>query len=749
MLDAFGAVVAPQELVADKARAVAIFLQEGGWPYARLIEARQGDKHSTVVMEVDVEVGQRPRHDIRPREPLAVVFLVKDQAWPMVLALREDFPDVLPHLNVQPIGLPPSLCLSDQTYADARLRWTPVGYIRLIQEWLSLTARGELHSGDQPVEPLLLQTFEHVIIPHRLLTEGAGPETLYGYQCWEDRKAGAIRRVYQIVGQLPEEAKELPRLILAPFSVASRQHGVIHRTPTNLAALLDLVAAERFDLFAFLADRLRLWRQDTESRNAYIVLLMTCPLKRTTDGAVERNEYWAFMLEKPVWEVGDSLGLWVANKATGGRQLADLLVRDTSRTGDDIIIRLLNPHLTLSSAQAADLNRIDADLPHRVVVVGVGALGSQLTTNLSRAGLLPSAIIDEDFFFPHNLARHALLDNALGVPKAIGMSDMMEHILDEQSVPEALVADLLVPGDNQEKVATALRNANLILDLSTSIAVARHLANNDVGPARRLSLFLNPRGSDLVLLAEDARRSIPLDQLEMQYYATLVEREGLGNHLARSERIRYARSCRDLSGRIPQAAVALHAGIASEAVRRASELDGAQITIWQTDESQLTVGRVDIAAETMRRVQIGYWQVLITDSAIRTVTSLRASKLPRETGGVLVGDCDMERHRIYLVSALGAPPDSEEWPTHYIRGSRGLQKHVEAVSQWTAGMVRYAGEWHSHPDGASCFPSDEDNRVQGWLEDYMRAEGYPPVMLIVCEHDRICCVVSGSSALIS
>ena len=56
------------------------------------------------------------------------------------------------------------------------------------------------------------------------------------------------------------------------------------------------------------------------------------------------------------------------------------------------------------------------------------------------------------------------------------------------------------------------------------------------------------------------------------------------------------------------------------------------------------------------------------EALLAKLSSLREPKLPNETGGVLLGSFDVERRILYIADALPSPPDSEEWPTLYIRG---------------------------------------------------------------------------------
>ncbi len=110
--------------------------------------------------------------------------------------------------------------------------------------------------------------------------------------------------------------------------------------------------------------------------------------------------------------------------------------------------------------------------------------------------------------------------------------------------------------------------------------------------------------------------------------------------------------------------------------------------------------------------------------------ALREGKLPNETGGVFIGHFDTAASIAYILDTIPAPPDSKEYPVHYIRGSAGLRAQVEAIEARTATMLHYLGEWHSHPNGYSCQPSNDDQKVFAWLTRWMQIDGYPGLMLI-------------------
>jgi Prokaryotic homologs of the JAB domain len=60
---------------------------------------------------------------------------------------------------------------------------------------------------------------------------------------------------------------------------------------------------------------------------------------------------------------------------------------------------------------------------------------------------------------------------------------------------------------------------------------------------------------------------------------------------------------------------------------------------------------------------------------------------------------------------------------------------VDEIVGRSDGQIGYVGEWHSHPDGYTTEPSEDDRTVFRWLDDHMVRDGRPPVMLIAGEKD--------------
>jgi len=232
-----GESAATDALVIPHARDLANHLVRQINPYARFIEARiavEGvQRIETIVFDVDVELSQITEFDIHPRERVSVSFPQKNDAWPEVLALREDFP-LVPHLYLRPVEFPRSLCLYEQAYAEGRLRWTAVSIVERIRVWLSETAPGVLHKDDQPLEPLFLGTRDTVVLPADIYAKTAlGPTQLQISRA--DRKPwGEIYIARYLAGGALGQGTGF---IAATYLCPPILHGVMNWTPQTLSDL--------------------------------------------------------------------------------------------------------------------------------------------------------------------------------------------------------------------------------------------------------------------------------------------------------------------------------------------------------------------------------------------------------------------------------------------------------------------------------------------------------------------------------
>jgi len=663
LLDIEGLIVPPKSFRLRRAQHLVAALSSDDLPYATLVECRTRERSETVVFDLEVERPQICDYDIRGIERLAATFDEADEIYPEVVALRRDFPSV-PHLNLRREELPRSLCLYERPWDEIRLTWTAPSFIEWIRTWLALTARDELHQEDQALEPLMPSCGYHLLLPANLdLETDEGPIVLAVRRL--GGKDGRVLRGMPVA--LPEWHESESDFAALYAHTPPRRHGVIRRTPQTVKDLCELARTDEFDLLDTLR---RQFKQlpDEKPVDAPVLLIVGFPKTRTAGGAVELIELKAFLTWTPLKKFGVGIGVWDLFDG----QVSQLLEVEEKHDGSEIEIDVINVSRMFSWSMAARLNGQENRDDRAVVAVGAGALGSQVMMNLARSGWGQWTIIDNDVLFPHNLARHGLLGPCVGFRKSEMMAPSMNTLAEDKEIATPIVCDVLHPRDRAEEIDRALRDAQLVLDMSASVPVSRYLASREID-ARIVSLFMSPDGRDLVLLGEDADRCVRLDHVEMLYYDALAYEEQLLGHLNNSgDQVRYGTSCRDVSSRISQEWVAIHAGIAAAAIRRAAVVPEASARVWRINSDMNAVSAVEIAVEPFVRQRQGDWELLVAPALFRTVVRWRTERLPRETGGILIGAVDHERNVVYLTKALPSPPDSEEWPTMYVRGAKGL-----------------------------------------------------------------------------
>jgi integrative and conjugative element protein (TIGR02256 family) len=719
--------VEPDALAAAKARAFASTVVARPELGVALVETRQIGDLSVVVLEIEVPVGQKPVNDIRKREPFLLVFGASDGLWPDVFALRPSFPTHVAHLNAPEPGWPPRLCLSVLPYDEVRRHWTTEFFVKLLRDWLSATARDVLHKADQPVEQFLVDTKRTLILPYRLDEDRLDPSTPWA-------GVAITPTLFRVTPQAEAQGPHAPIAFMSLIA-PPRQHGAIAAPPATLADLCALVDCDGFSLLDEVDAQARRWI-DARRREFTPVLLLQVPITRTAGGDPERYEVRAFALDTTVERLGIALGVLDAEQPAAALIRAD----DGRRDGTAVALEAWNVQTTLSRSMAARYNGESIE-EVSYVAIGAGALGSQLLNDLTRGGMPPSAVVDKDRLFPHNLARHLLLRDAEGQNKAESVAHTLSSVFDGPPAIKAVVADAMTMDWD------VLGGASVIVDLSASVAVARRLAIDAPGSARRISLYLNPSGTDLVMLAEDRDRTVPLDQLEMQYYWVIANDPAYAAHFRSEDGERYGGGCRDVSGRIKQTSLAVHAGTGAAGLRRAVADPMASAFAWRLEEETGEISRTALAVRPMQSLDVDGWTVFVSASLREDLILTRLSKLPNETGGVLIGALDMERRRAYLVGNVPGPRDSIECRTSYVRGSYGLEATIESLCARAGGNLTYVGEWHSHPEDATTEPSGDDWNVNAWVSEAMRDEGRPGIILIVGARDIRCIVGSSEKTL--
>ena len=663
-------------------------------------------------LELDFEVVGLPQHrliPVRNIEPITI-YISNAETLPVVI-VRDDFP-IVPHLNVHEDNVRKSLCYSDLGYHEIRHKLNGRFLLTCIENWFRKTSMNQLHRPDQPLEPF----FPYV--NNIIVWNGQFGKPYFDKYIVEDREFGKL--MYQSSDGNYFAVFSLP--VPPDFS------NLIHNMPQTLLELL--CSFKNYDtIITWLTDLLSIvrfpkiynkyFRQERNSLLACKVLInIAIPKQRTDRAPIETFDLRSFVIDKSLKDILTDYGL-----SLNGSKLEPS--KHTGGNGANIAITPFIVHLAQSKLKCRCANLVDeADGEKHFSLVGVGAIGSHILNNCLRSGYGKWTIIDHDYFWPHNIARHVLTSNDIGYSKVKSLEKVASHIQSDSDLV-AIASDVF---GKDNSVIVAFGQSDIILDASASIAVERHLALDVQSDARRISCFLNPQGTATIMLLESVDRSARLDLLEMQYYRELLKNEKYSDHMSLPETMVYSGTCRSISSRISQDNISLSAALCCKAIKLHTSNTNGEIIIWThaTD----TVEKESFMADKWITHEQGGWKIELSLSLLGEMRTDREKALPNETGGVLIGAYDIARKRIYVVYQVRAPEDSISSPTSFIRGCANLPERLKYIHETTLDNLTYIGEWHSHPS-VNTQRSTDDVKLHKAIVGYNRENCLPGCMMIL------------------
>ena len=666
---------------------------------------------------------------IRRQERLAIGINPHYRVPVMVHTLRKDFPS-LSHQHAREPDRPRKLCLYETDWVAVQLSWTPQRFIARMFWWLRNSALLKLHRSDQPLEQLFYMSPYQLILPsnYAKYTAAAGKTlTIIKVSVGE---SVMLRAVPSGGGGSQSKAIRVVSILVPPVDPTA-----VARPPDTLGDLQDQLSIWGSDLEKQLYDYVYEAIADGVSPSPGvgegILILIWVP--RTRLGDTEQVDVLGYMTGASLFELAQAFDMLGMPEPQGHYLRIQLVGGARGTAWRSLELVPVEVRSALTAKMARDLSAIATENSQfSGVLAGVGALGGALADLWVRQGWGRWTFIDPDRLMPHNLSRHVAFDYGIGQAKADVMQNHTANIYPEEPLPGAIAKSIL---SQDADVLRALEEAQLVIDVTTTLEVPRELARLP-NISRIASLFLTPSGLSGVMILEDQARQQRVDGLEGQYYRAILNndwgREHLVNHLGDRW---VGGGCRDISMRIANECVHVHAGILSRQLRQSVARPEARLCAWSYDEQSGAVASHEVLVADVLTTTSNGWTIKYDTGLVDKLKKARIAALPNEISSSIVGVTDLKAKTLVIVDVLPTPPDSQSSPTHFIRGEEGQQEELEKVLDRTARVVDYVGEWHSHPDGVPARPSKEDENLLNTVHRKMSAEGLPALMVIVAKSE--------------
>lgn len=676
------------------ARAKAIYKAAIKHPYAKDVQCYVKGKGDVIIRMylTHLEIPDEPIYEIYDAEEVAVICHPEDINMPEVYALRKDFPTELPHSNAKPFARPVSLCVSDVAFADIRPQFNAYDFLNYIRRWFGLNSINKLHEDSRPLEVFF--GFHEVCCILNVRSD-ANPYVKY-----------SEKSNFSSTLEFVDKSKATHYLVSIPTEKIYASNFV--RIPQTIGNLKTIQSTNQLTLTEGL---LAILSENVASKATLPIVLLVY-ITQTT----EKNEK-------------KSHNLFLIKTNCSPKEIIQKKKVLSQNTFKQWFYGLSVEVILLEFMTSRDDNAINngiKDWFKEVSVIGTGTLGSAVIDHFVRQGCAEDInIVDCDILFPHNLSRHTLTNDKVMTSKVRAIKEAYHGILFQKI--NAIEGNFLTLKQNDRK--RLFKDTELVMDFSTSIAVERELAKEELA-YRRCTSFLNPKGDEIVLLMEDRNRCSKLDLLEMDYYRNLIVDERFVRHLEQTETVRTnSFSCRSESMILNYENIRVLAAIVSKQIRKYYAQGQACLNIWRFDAENGTVASLPMSITNWHNESLGGIQVYISDAVEKEIQAMADASPDKETGGCLFGSYDRDHNNIYVYYMVPASEDSIHTPVSFVRGFKGLTTEYERITKLTYHQVCYLGEWHSHPNMPNT-PSRTDKKQfeELWVEQ--QSQDLPFVQMI-------------------
>jgi len=344
----------------------------------------------------------------------------------------------------------------------------------------------------------------------------------------------------------------------------------------------------------------------------------------------------------------------------------------------------------------------------RVVVFGVGAIGSHVTALLARAGVGGLRLVDGDRLWLAGVVRHAADPRAWRLPKPHAMQATLSHLTwtGVEPVPEATwdasrLTELMTGAD----IVVEATGLTPFAEFTSRIAARAHK------PFVTVALY---RGGALARVRRQADGDTPIvDRAAHWRYPPIPPGESEDEYVGFE--VGCAAPIHNASPVSVASAAAAAAGVCVDLLTGRHEYPDEVIEVYRTIDPPFDeIGTVTAPSHPPH--------VEVTEGTAARMRSAAASAAPSETGGVLIG---RSIGGVHVITAIVELPGSKGTPSGF-HIEPGITSPAVEAAVANDPLAGYVGEWHSHPSDQPASATDRQTMLR-----LATAEGTGDPVLVV------------------
>ena len=398
--------------------------------------------------------------------------------------------------------------------------------------------------------------------------------------------------------------------------------------------------------------------------------------------------------------------------------------------------------------KAHEISNLDMGINPSLIIAGCGALGSKVAMHLVRAGINNILFSDPDTMSEHNLSRHVLFDDSVNKNKA----SEMESVTNMMYYLEALKAASSYKGIKsvlEDADVMSKRKPDYLLDFTASKVVNNQLVNIESRPTA-ISAAIYDNGRFGLLLCEGNGDGARLDDVMATFLAQykidafvsdyLMREKGLSQEPAAL--LNVGLGCNSETFILADDVISLYASAMSITIKDifAGYYPDGGCWMYKCDaDGSLKVYRIEVPPYYCFDAKT--WRVRISEQAFKDIVEQAEAAGKYETGGYLLGQCNLKTKTIHVIDTIEAPEDTIHRGDYLVLGKKGIRKQLSQIERRSGATFGYVGEWHSHPNGPNEFSATDFEEFANKAEE-MNADGATkPILEVLVAPAGMSCAV--------
>lgn len=350
----------------------------------------------------------------------------------------------------------------------------------------------------------------------------------------------------------------------------------------------------------------------------------------------------------------------------------------------------------------------------KVLIIGVGALGSSIAEILVRGGLKSLSINDVDIVEAGNICRSVFSFSDIGSSKSAQLKAKLTNI---SPFVEVEISDNIVPfspkSENYEQLKTNLEKFDIIIDCSANNGIIQMLSDMEL-KSKTFYLSMTNKAKEMICVSNIDCKSMIERRNQMLFSLDGIQeaefREGTGCWHPTFEASYF-----DINQ-------LLHYTI--KKINSSFALNLPQKSFYSYFENELIGSSEDIK---FVQTELGL-TISIESACLDMIFELIWRHSPKEFGGIFIGNY-INDYKEVIISDVIIPQNFKSSFMGFQPDPNDFNRQLKKVYDKYNGKIVYIGDWHSHPNSNNQYSQPDLQSIKSVAKS-SKVNTHNPILMI-------------------